>query len=201
MTQRINQLLLIWKTNLALAFPCSQDHPGHTAWSSAANSISQLLNHGNVALLHRKRWRVHTAPYGKGSYVFVYNPCGKHLQPFHLVYSAAVNSQKTLILLSIIMYYNHINHKTYILLGNKQGFVFYAVVWLSTQRSSAESYENRIFYYRYFLQGRAKSKEKKKAAVGEEKRCTKKQRYSGKRLIFLGAFSLREVFDHSASFV
>lgn len=130
-----------------------------------------------MALLHRKRWRAHTAPYGKGPYVVVDNPCGKHLQPFHLVYSAAVNSQKTLIFLSIIMYYNHINHKTYILLGNKQGFVFYAVVWLSTQRSSVQPYENRIFYYRYFLQRRAKNKEGKKGSGGEEEeRCTKKQR-------------------------
>lgn len=68
------------------------------------------------------------------------------------------------------------------LLGNKQGFFFYAVVWLNTQRSSVEPYENRIFYYCYFLQGRAKKEEKKgsggrrRGVQRDEQRCMEIQR-------------------------
>lgn len=78
------------------------------------------------------------------------------------------------------------------LLGNKQGFVFYAVVWLSTQRSSVEPYENRIFYYCYFLQGRAKKTGKKgsggrrRGVLRDVQRCTEIQ--------WEKADSLRRVF-------
>lgn len=69
MTQRINQLLLIRKTNLALAFPRSQDHPSHTAWSSAADSTSQVLSHGHA--LRAKLTAILPCCTGKG---------GEHIQ-------------------------------------------------------------------------------------------------------------------------
>lgn len=87
-----NQPLLIWKTNLASAFPCSQDHPGHTAWSSAAHSISQLLSHGRApeqssqqrCLVAQEKWRAHTVPHGKG-HMFFYNiHVGNTCNPFTL---------------------------------------------------------------------------------------------------------------------
>lgn len=74
------------------------------------------------------------------------------------------------------------------LLGNKQGFVFYAAVWQSTQRSSGKLNENRkLTFPRDELRTKTtplpphpqKKKERKKEEVCQDREI------QGKRLLFL----------------